>query len=78
MYNLKSFKIGEAYYFLENKKGSKLRINVNYAEDKFDLLVLNDKGDVEQLKLQAAITAKHMLGHKAKKNLVNKLLELKI
>ena len=78
MNDLKSFRIGTAFYVLENKKGSKLRLNVNYGENSFDLEVLLDKGNLSLLRKQAEATAKYMLGKKAKKNLVEKLLQLKV
>lgn len=78
MHDLKSFRIGEAFYYLENKKGSVLQLNVNYSSNKFEVIILKDRGDFESLKLQAGIAAKHMLGKKAKKNLVEKLVQLKI
>ncbi len=78
MKNLVSFKIGEAYYFLANDKGSKLRININYAKNVFGLTILKDKGDVELLKKQAGVAASHMMGKKAQKNLVEKLVNLEI
>ena len=78
MKNLKSFRIGEAFYFLENKNGSKVRIEVNYALNTCKIIDLINKGDMELLRRQGEIAASHMLGKKAKKNLVEKLLELTI
>lgn len=76
MQNLKNFRIGEAFYFLENNKGSKVRININYAKDAYELLPLADNGDMDLLEKQASVAARHMMGKKAKKNLVEKLLQL--
>ena len=78
MNDIKDFRIGKAFYLLENNKGSRLRLNLNYGTNKYSFRVLVDKGNTIKLKKQAEVAAKHMLGKKAQKNLSYKLLELKL
>lgn len=76
MKNIKEFRLNKASYFLEDKSGSKLKINVNYKDNKFSFTVLSFGKNINKLKNQATLVAKDMLDRKAKKNLVKKLLEL--
>ena len=76
MNDIKDFRIGKAFYLLENDKGSKLRLSLNYAEFSYSYKVISDRGRVDRLKKQAVIIAKDMLGKKAQKNLNYKLLQL--
>lgn len=78
MKDIKDFRIGRASYILESKLGGKLRLGVNYKDNKFSTKVLKKGKNINRLKKQASVIAKDMLGRKAQKNLVKKLLELKI
>ena len=76
MHDITNFRIGTAHYILENKKGSKVRLSLNYGQNTFAYKILVESGDLEKLKKQAQVVAKHLLGRKAKRNLSYKLLKL--
>lgn len=78
MKDIKNFQIGKAFYIIENDRGSKLRIDLDYESNRFSSIILVARGNLEKLKNQADIIAKDMLGKKAQKNLNYKLLQLKI
>jgi len=78
MKDIKEFRIGKAFYILQNLKGSKLKLEVDYANNEYTCRVLNNSGNIRRLKVQAGIIAAHMLGKKAQKNLRYKLLQLKV
>lgn len=78
MRDIKDFRIGKAFYIIENDKGSKLRLDLNYGTNEFSFKVLLDNGNIIKLKKQAEVAAKHMLGKKAQKNLSYKLIHLKV
>jgi len=78
MRDIANFRIGTAYYFLENKRGSRLKLVLNYAKNTFRFIVLKDLGNVGRLKKQAKVVAKNLLGKKAERNLAYKLKKLKM
>ncbi len=78
MQDIQDFHIGTAYYIIENKKGSKLKLSLNYAQNSFKFKVLIDNGNIERLKVQAEIAAKNMLGKKAQKNLRDRLITMEV
>ena len=78
MNDIKNFRIGKAIYIIENDKGSKLKIELDYGRNFFRFEVLVRGGNLGRLKKQAVIIAKDMLGRKAQKNLNYKLLQLKV
>jgi hypothetical protein len=78
MKDIKNFHLGTAYYIIENDKGSKLKIELDYGLNRFRSNVLVRGGNLRRLKKQADIIAKDMLGRKARKNLNYKLLQLKV
>lgn len=78
MQDIQDFHIGTAFYILENKNGSKLRLSLNYAKNSFKYKILKDLGNVVKLIKQAEVVARNLLDKKAQKNLRDKLLQLKI
>jgi hypothetical protein len=78
MNDIKNFQIGVAYYIIENDKGCKLRIELDYGRNRHRSKILVRGGNLERLVKQADIIAKDMLARKAQKNLNFKLLQLKV
>ena len=78
MHDIKDFRIGKAYYIIENDKGSCLRLDLNYGLNKFAFKILIDNGNIAKLINQTSFAASYMLGKKAQNNLNYKLRKLKI
>jgi hypothetical protein len=76
MKDITNFRIGIANYLLENKKGSKLKLTLNYGKNSFKTKMLIDAGNTERLLKQAETVAKNLLGKKAQRNLAYKLVNL--
>lgn len=72
--NITDFRIGKAYYYLQNTNGSRLRLTLDYGKNTFTLKVYSDQGNIERLKEQAGRVAANLLGKKAKRNLAYKLV----
>lgn len=62
--------INNASYFVEDKQGNKLLVEVNYWEGKFSLKLQNGKDDnIEELRKKAKALAKDLIRRKSRINL---------
>lgn len=68
----KNFRIGKAEYFIGGEDSS-AKLFLNYADDSFDIEIILQGKDLDDILVEGKIIAKHLLNDKAKLNLIERI-----